>query len=95
MYGGIWFGSETYKPGEKFHLKTTFDGTKKYFHDYVQQGYKQKGFESCVHYFCLTHSTIKHLQAIDYFKNLFLIVFTKVTLKTINYIKIPNMRLNA
>ena len=36
MDGRIWFGSETYKPGEKFHLKTTFDGTKEYFHDYVQ-----------------------------------------------------------
>ena len=36
MDGRIWFGSETYKPGEKFHLKTTFDGAKEYFHDYVQ-----------------------------------------------------------
>ena len=31
--------SETYKLGERFHLKTTFDGAKKYFHDYVQQQY--------------------------------------------------------
>ena len=37
MDGRIWFGSETYKPGEKFHLRKTFDGTKEYFHDYVQQ----------------------------------------------------------
>ena len=36
--------SETYKLGERFHLKTTFDGAKKYFHDYVQQSVSSEAF---------------------------------------------------